>query len=225
MSTFQYTLNIITPPLQNPVSLDLASRACRIDSNDDMDLLLIDVKASTGFAERFLNRSLITKTYSLNINHVEAPNQGHSFNYMNPNLFVYPLNFMWNGNFSSRGLELLRSPVQSVQAVTIYKWDGTQVSLTLNTDYYLDTSTEPARIKFVPFDANLTNIPHNEIEHINIQYTAGYGDSHESIPDEIKSALLKMILRLWENRGESDAGPIYTSDIRSMLSQYRIASF
>ena len=56
------TVQVVSPPAIEPVSLDLARQHCRIDSNADDSLIQVYITAARTMAEAYLSRALITQT-------------------------------------------------------------------------------------------------------------------------------------------------------------------
>jgi hypothetical protein len=211
-----FQTNIITPPTQLAVDLDLCRRAARIDQVNDMDLLQLYIQTATDIAERYLNRSLVTKTYEL-VYFDAKPNNKFS-PYINPEIINLPLEFSYLQYFSGNYVELLYSPIQTVQSVTIGQWGQSDVTLEEGTNYFVDSSTTPGRIKIL-HNAPFSTFRH---DHTTITYTAGYGQKN-AIPASIKTAILQMTLRLWEHRGdEVDDAQLLSGYPKNSLDMYRV---
>ena len=99
-------------------------------------------------------------------------------------------------------LELGRTPLISVTSVKTY--DESDVATTFNaSNYYVDTATQPGRIVLrsgVSWPSWIRRA--NPIE---IQFKAGYGTDPNSVPAEIRMAVLNTIAFLYENRGDAVA--------------------
>ena len=99
-------------------------------------------------------------------------------------------------------LELGRAPLVSVTSVKTY--DEADVATTFSSaNYYVDTATVPGRIVLRtglawPSWSRYANP-------IEVQFKAGYGDKPESVPAEIRMAVLSTIAFLYENRGDAVA--------------------
>jgi hypothetical protein len=203
-------------PAVLPVSIQQARRHSRIDFKDDDDLLSVYLQTATTMAESYLDRALITRQLSLTVARSGQPQQW-------PMAFVpiiLPLGLEYAFNISNhRQIELLRSPVQSVESVAQGFWGADDVALTVGTDYDLDLTTDPARIRLY----GSTFQPLNS-DHMVISYTAGYGDTPASIPTPIIHAIMLMTNAGYEHRGDGE-GEIMSATARSLLDPFRLVSF
>ena len=103
------------------------------------------------------------------------------------------------------------------------EYDGTETTLTLNTEYrkrgnlFWELIIYPT---ITPsFYRDREDISAEEYQSTYIfEYTAGYGDSTETLPPVIKIALLKQIL-IWYNNRENHAA-ILDNGIKEMLLPY-----
>jgi uncharacterized phiE125 gp8 family phage protein len=88
-----------------------------------------------------------------------------------------------------------RHPLRTLEAVTIYDDDGLPEAVDLDR-VALDTSRRPARLV-------LRDVPSagREINGIEIDFTAGFGDSGAEVPDTLKRAMLLHIACMYEMRG------------------------
>jgi uncharacterized phiE125 gp8 family phage protein len=118
-------------------------------------------------------------------------------------------------------------PLQSVTSVSWKDTDGTETTLTVTTDYIVETNgTGYGRI-VLPYGGTWpsgTMYPSNPIK---IRFICGYGLA-AAVPSGIKAAMLLMISDLYENRGEVVVGaPVarITRAIDSLLSGYRMNRF
>lgn len=209
-------IQIILPPEMSVVTLDFAKRHGRIDESDDMDLLELYIHSAVEQAEKFLNRSLITRTIQMTTYKAHPANE-RRYHRRYENLFDWE---NWH-HHRHHEMQLLYSPVTAVISVTVGVWGEADVVLTEAVDgvgdYTVDVVGQPARIRFQH------HLPHHH-DHISVIYTAGYG-TYDNVPASIKTAILIMTLRMWENRGEKDFDAPLSGVVRSMLSLHRQFTF
>lgn len=98
---------------------------------------------------------------------------------------------------------LPRSPVQSLLSIDYTDSDGSHA---LNLDnFIIDVGACPARLSF----KNGCSWPAVSLQNMNalsIRYIAGYGDTAEDVPDEIKDAIA--LYCVWRNENRAGEGPI-----------------
>ena len=193
-------ISVQTAPSVEPLSIADIKYQLRIEQDDnDNDITLFNLrKAARRWTENYLNRALITQTLD------------------------YYMQRFPSGDY----YELPRPPIQSVTSLTYTDWNGDASTLTENTDFVLDSDSEPGRIvleynKTWPTD---TLHPKNPIVTL---YVAGYGDAASNVPDDIRQAMLMMVTHWYIHRQPIRVGaaPKYVDfTIESILSPYRILS-
>lgn len=111
------TVNVITPPTSEPVSLAELKTFARITSDVDNALVTSLGIAAREFVETATGRQLMTATLELVLPH-----------------------------FPADALSLPRGPVQSIESVKVIDRDDTERTLVLGTDYRIDLDTFPANV-------------------------------------------------------------------------------
>ena len=114
------------------------------------------------------------------------------------------------------------SPVSSLRSVTaarVRDIDGNASNLNLAI-FTLDTVSSPGVIEF---DRGLVPEPGQTIAGIEIEITAGYGESAASVPEPLRQAMRLLIARYYENRDkiESDKLP---GAVAALIAPYRVVS-
>jgi hypothetical protein len=207
------TLRVVTPPAIEPVSLTLARQHLRLDHESDDVLLAGYIAAARQWAEGWLGRVLITQTLRWTM--AEDPPAG-ALPLLPMPLLVLPviLSFpqIWN-----RRLDLPRSPVQSVLAVTTVDQDGNSTILDPSADYSVDLSLDPGRL-CLSRDTYPTYA-----RHVSVDFVAGYGDTGLAAPASIIAGLLLLIGFLYENRG--DAGGEMPEAAKQLMWPHRVMYF
>jgi len=206
------SLRVVTPPVNPVVDLATMKSHCRVYFVDDDALLVSYTQTATQWAEKIINRCLITTGLKWMVSHSEqrSGTVADSWSYYGsvwPNFRNFHHNHM---------LELTRSPVQAVTAVTLGCPDGTSIVLD-STQYLTDLGPDPARLR----------IRHpmygHDLRWIEVNYTAGYGDTAASVPAPIRHAVMLYTSFLYENRG-SQGGDIPTA-AEHLLAPYRVTYF
>ncbi|WP_099865120.1 head-tail connector protein [Pararhizobium haloflavum] len=95
----------------------------------------------------------------------------------------------------AQAILIRKHPVRSLDAVVVYDGEGMPQEMDLAT-VRLDTARRPARlvVAAMPAPAQLTN-------GIEIEFTAGYGESGADVPDVLKRAMLLHIAAMYALRG------------------------
>lgn len=88
-----------------------------------------------------------------------------------------------------------RGPVQSIDAITVYDEAGLPVSLS-GAGFVLDGKAHPARL-LVPSQPE----PGRALNGIEIDFTAGFGLTGESVPEPLLQAMLMHVALMFEVRG------------------------
>lgn len=92
-------------------------------------------------------------------------------------------------------IQIAKGPVQTVDAVTVYDAAGLPLELAL-AGAVLDGRSRPARL-LLP----LRPEPGQALNGIEIDFTAGFGETAADVPDTLKRALLLHVAHLCEFRG------------------------
>lgn len=160
------TLIETDPPLAEPVTLAELKAHLRIDVTEEDELLESLIRVARAHLEAVTGVALMSQGFRLMLDD-------------------------W-----PRGsvIQLMRTPVQTIDAVVVFSGDGEPQSLDLS-DMLLDATARPARL--VIMDRPRPGRPINGIE---IEFTAGFGSALE-VPPELKRAILVHAAHLYEFRG------------------------
>jgi uncharacterized phiE125 gp8 family phage protein len=187
------SLQILTPPAVEPVTLADAKAHLKVDVSDDDALIGRLIAAARARAEWHLGRALISQSWRL-----------------------------WLDTWPCDGIvEIPLPPLQSVASVTTYALDDTATVLDPVT-YQVDAASQPARLMLKSNTAQPPDLIGGlrAINSVAIAFTAGYGDSASDVPSGICAALLELIAFLYEHRGEAPAElPL---DVLALLAPYRV---
>ncbi len=94
-----------------------------------------------------------------------------------------------------RVIQIARGPVQAVETVTVYDALGAPVEIDVS-GYVLDGAARPARLVLPARRA-----AERAVNGIEIDFTAGFGESGAEVPDTLKRALLLHVAAMYELRG------------------------
>ncbi|MBA5776362.1 phage head-tail connector protein [Stappia sp. F7233] len=155
---------ITTPPAIEPVTIADARLHLRVTHTDEDALISRLIEAARAHVEQATRRALITQGWRLYLD-------------------AWP---------PGRIIRLPVSPVQRIDAVTVYDADGMPVALDPGA-YTLDGASSPARVRVhagAPAAAN----------GVEIDFIAGYGDEAGSVPAALVQAILLLVGQWYEFR-------------------------
>lgn len=184
------TIQIVTAPAAEPITLVEAKAHLRVDDATSDTLIASYIKAARQIAEGFMRRSLVRRTLRLSLD-----------------------------GFPSYGCPLLLpfAPVASISSVKYYDSDGALQTWS-SAEYLLEADSEPARLQHHPDDAWPTDLHIGRLGVAQVEYVAGYAPSSDSptdyaanVPDDIKSAIKLILGDLYEDREDTNVGNIVTS--------------
>ena len=170
----QKTIQIVTPPASEPLSLSEVKEFLRVDHSDDDTTLAIFITAARQLCESYTRLALMPTTFE---------------EYFDD----FP---QYTGTYKDE-IRLSRSPVS---AVTYVKYiDGNETTITANAaDYKTDLISQPARIS----PDNGWFGTYETINAVFIRYVAGYANA-ASVPAPLKHGMLLVIGDMYENRTDS----------------------
>lgn len=185
-----YHLSIVTPPASEPLSLNQALVQCHANSGVEDDWFYDTITAVRLDAEKYQRRAYIEQTLRITYDNL-------------------PIN---------KPILLPRPPLIEIISFSFFDIDNNEISVDLN-DLIIDSYSQPGRLTFVN-GYSMPSITLREINSIVIQYKAGYGDSADDVPKNIKQAMLLQIGYLYDCRsGEPE--PI-TKQYNDLLDRQRI---
>jgi hypothetical protein len=204
-------LRVVTPPASEPVTVDQAKRHCRIDNDNDDDLVTLYITTARLMVENWLNRACFTQQLQWNVTWAPPPT---ATPLVPQSLIVFPLNWP---PLVKRPIELPRAPTVSVEKIM---WGPIEdMQLADPEDYALNLGVEPAYVAVKP--QLLPQIPQQSMQ---IFYTSGYDASDATkVPAPILHGILMTVAYLYEQRGDvaADLSPA----VRNMLTPYRLWTF
>jgi uncharacterized phiE125 gp8 family phage protein len=161
-------LKLITPPATEPIGLSDAMNYCRIDSDADVVTIQSMITAARQEAEKITRRQLITATWELRLDRFPKT--------------IYPP----------------MAPMQSVSSLKYLDSAGDEQTLVENTDFIVDTYSEPARI--IPAYGMVWPPIYPVFNAVRVQFVAGYGDNDTDVPQSIRNWMMVFFGALYEHR-------------------------
>lgn len=163
-----------------PVTLAMARKQCRVEVDDDDQLLTLYIKAARQYCEKVTDRAVLQQTWRLTLRNF--PNYG----WIHQRDGSLPL---WR----RPGILLPKPRLIAVASITYL--DTTGERQTLDPSLYnvepdaLPARITPARGKTWPYGTE-----------VQVTYTAGYGDTAAAVPATVQMAMLLLIGHWYENR-------------------------
>ena len=170
----QKTIQIVTPPASEPLTLAEVKEFLRVDHSDDDATLAIFITAARQLCESYTRMALLPTTFDEYFD--DFPQ--------------YTVTF-------KDEIRLSRSPVS---AVTYVKYiDGNETTITADAaEYKIDTISRPARIS----PDNGWFGTYETINAVFVRYVAGFADA-ASVPAPLKHGMMLVIGDMYENRTDS----------------------
>ena len=110
------------------------------------------------------------------------------------------------------------SPVSVVDDIITYGESDTPATLD-PAHYYLDAASRPARV--VLRDGRNVAPPGRRLNGIEVRFTAGFGTTAASVPQELTQAIQLTVAAWHDNRGDGDGGSLPLA-AAELLSAYRL---
>ncbi len=188
---------VISQPTVEPVSLEAAKKHLRVDFAEDDLLIQALISAAREWAEVYCKRAFFEQTIVLSLdnfplfmggNGTIPPSQMHGWPY-------------YSAYWDPLAIRLPRPSTVSVQSIKYRDLNNTVQTLDPST-YYVDTTSEPARIVPMPsltWPTTQLYLPGS----VQITYTAGsYGDGYNTntCPFAVRAAILLLLGHLYEHR-------------------------
>jgi uncharacterized phiE125 gp8 family phage protein len=204
------SIQLVTPPAEEPVTLIEAKLHLRVDFDDDDTLIASLITAARQAAETLTGRQLITARWKQVLDCFPGPS-----------LMGVPAGQAFT--LPGHAILLAKAPVQSV--ISINYLDMGSVSQTMPvSNYTVDSACEPARI--TPVFGQIWPICLPQIGAVSVTFDAGYGTAAQ-VPEGIKSWIKLRVGSLYAHREEVAAlsrGRIDSlTFIDGLLDPYKVA--
>lgn len=172
-----------TAPVIEPVDLIQAKLHLRVEGSADDDAIDAMLVTAREHVEDITRRALLTQTWDYSLD-----------------------GWPW--------CHAITLPLGNLQSVTSVKWKdtaGTETTLTLTTDYLVETNGDQCGRLVLPYGKpwpNGTLYPSNPI---TIRFLCGW-TTPALVPSKIRSAILLLVAKLYESRGEDTVGQTVVED-------------
>lgn len=188
------TLSQIVVPNDEPVSLDEMKRHLRVTIDNDDLLIFGMIQAAREHLEVVTRRQFLTATW------------------------VYALDAFP----ASNSIALPRPPLQSISLVEYLDSNNIRQVLTLDTDYGIDTLSEPGRLYLLP---NKTwPVTYEVPSAVKITYVSGWS-SAALVPSGLKQLIYLLVGHFYEHREAAVSGEGVQSipfGVQMLLWNYRL---
>lgn len=209
-------LSTLTPPAEEPVTLEELRAHLKADSTDDDTLITSLGVAARESVESFTRRAFITQTLLLTRRSFYSKDAARR---------------CADGEFAGRqrgsaplSIELPRPELIDVASVEYYDEDN--VLRTLDEDmYHVVTDEVGGRIELAYGETWPTTYPRPDA--VRVTYDVGYGAAAD-VPQALKLAILQTVTDWYELRGSLAVGTIVNklpTHLETLLWQYRVMNF
>lgn len=208
------TLKLVTAPAAEPVLLDDVKTFLRIDTTADDDMLDGFIAAATRIIEKYLKRKLITQTWDL---FMDCFPKEYRFDSLQEGVT--------EGKLSEylHGFDEIKIPLFPLQSVTYLKtFDDDDAEYTMsNTEYQVDTVSEPGRIA-LRNDSTWPTTVLRPLNGVQIRFVCGYGSSGADVPNELRQAIMQTVGYFYSNRGCSETEDSIPKSALALMQAYRV---
>lgn len=184
-------LSVTTEATVDPVSTQEMRDFARLDDSIDTNFLNSFVKAATILCEEYTGRAFINRSLRLSLDGVQDFDETIGDGYNEGPFQIYFDNY----------IKLPRPPLVSVTAIKYFDDDDTE-STWATSNYQVDAESAPARILLRTGGAWPTSL--RKANGIQVEYTAGYGESRADVPESIRVAIMQTAMNMYEHRGEDE---------------------
>lgn len=181
----------VTAPSKNPVTKTEAENQLKLDSDQ--------ASADSDLVDRLIVAATNWAQNYLNRQLITATYEVYYNNFLEPLILWYP-------------------PIQSVEHLK-YKDNNGNTQTVSSDKYVVDTYVQPGEISRSD-DKTWPSDLYNEVNVVWAKYKAGYGDSADDVPEDIRSAILMKIGQLYENRTTGIEEKVSAAD--NLLHPYRV---
>ncbi len=108
--------------------------------------------------------------------------------------------------------DYIKLPLGNLQTVTHVKYtdsDGDQTTMTVTTEYYVETNGDQCGRIVLPYGETWPSFTKYPGKAVVVQFVCGYGDDASDVPSTIKQAIKRRCASLYFNRLKDDDDDIY----------------
>jgi uncharacterized phiE125 gp8 family phage protein len=173
-------VQLVTAPVEEPISLAQAKSHLRVDYADDDALIQSQIIAVREYAETATNRAFVTQTWKYVLDAFPA---------------VPASALSWQGDFAE-----FRIPFPPLQSITSIVWrDTTGTPTTVSSaDYIVDAASEPARVA-INVGKTWPTGALQAIAGVEVLFVAGYGGGAK-VPESAKQMMKLLLGAYYQNR-------------------------
>ena len=185
-------LTLFTAPADYPITLQEAKAALGIDGDDHDGRLDFLIASATEYLEDEIRLSFISRTYDWFLDFWPFDRNA------DPEWAESGIGSVHEliSASAKRHVDLPRGPVSAVTHIKTYD-DADAATTFASTNYYVDTVGKQPRI--VLRTNSSWPIPLRVANGIEIRFVAGYGSNPDSVPENIRRALLGLVTHWFEN--------------------------
>lgn len=207
----------VTGPTVEPISRTEARDHLRLDDGVDDRQIHAYITAARQWCENYTGRVFITRTLRQLLDANPYPEIGS----MREGKIYGHQNQISN---ASGVIEIAAVPVISVTSIKYYSDDDTETTWAAS-NYYVDSASDVAKIVLRDSGSWPTDL--RAANGLEINFTAGYGATPNSVPDPVRIAILQYMTFLYEHRGDFERYPPPSppSVISSLLNPYKVMRF
>ena len=206
---------LITAPAVEPVTLTEMRTHLRLHSNDTSeDAYLFNlIREVREEIEQRIGRAIIEQTWQLTIDHWPHGREPWWEGTKEAHIHVLHGNYGW--------LVLPKSPLISVESVTVYDEDSTAQSINVPETFDIDTAQEPGRLALKSGQTWPVALrPTNAIE---VVYKAGFATSADDVPGPLKRAVRNLVAYAYQYRGDcSSEAAMIAAGVKGVVDQYKV---
>lgn len=206
----------IAGPALEPVSIADLKAQLRIDGTSEDAELSLYITAAREQIEELTGRALITQSWRLTLDQWPGSRR-----------------VWWDGvqqgaigdiegAHAFNAVQIPRYRLQAIDAIRVFNEDGAASAVSVS-DFVVDTEQEPGRL--VLRSGAVWPVALQTANAVEIDYTAGYGDTQADVPAGLRLAILQMAASAYQHRGDdcSMADAFRMSGAASMVQAYRVA--
>ncbi len=177
-----YNLTLITPPVVEPVALDDMKAYLRVDFPDDDTLISAYTSTAREMCEGYQNRAYITQTWEMALSGFPIDSVDHVDDYKRTSI-----------------IEIPKGRLQTINSFTYKDTAGVVTTLTPDVDYDVSNRGILGRV-CPPFGKIFPLTILYPLDPVVIQFTCGYGDTADKVPNKVKQAIQLLVSHWYQNR-------------------------
>lgn len=203
-----------------PISLSDAKAYLRVDSGDTNDDTLITalIKAARKHAEAYTRRAFISQSWDLWLDGIPASRSVGGLPAWWDGIREAPISLL---SQATGMITIPKAPVISVDSITTYDLSDTANVMDLTT---LVLQLEASPPVLFPKIGQIWPVPIRPRQGVKVAFTAGYGTTAASVPQDLIQAMYLLIAHFYENRGIMVESRLAETPftVRALLDSYRI---